>query len=127
MSKFVISCCSTADLSEEHFKERNISYICFHFELDGKEYPDDLGKSIPFDTFYQAMQDGAETKTSQINADEFEQYFEYVGKVKTTDKADLLKSFENFLNDPELYGGFFVVRWNENDTMYNTKSLDDFV
>ena len=76
MSKFVISCCSTADLSEEHFKERNISYICFHFELDGKEYPDDLGKSIPFDAFYQAMQDGAETKTSQINVDEFEQYFE---------------------------------------------------
>ena len=76
MSKFVISCCSTADLSEEHFKERNISYICFHFELDGKEYPDDLGKSIPFDSFYRAMQDGAETKTSQINVDEFEQYFE---------------------------------------------------
>ena len=76
MGKFVISCCSTADLSEEHFKERNISYICFHFELDGKEYPDDLGKSIPFYEFYQAMQDGAETKTSQINVEEFEQYFE---------------------------------------------------
>lgn len=76
MGKFVISCCSTADLSEEHFKERNISYICFHFELDGREYPDDLGKSIPFDEFYQAMQDGAETKTSQINVEEFEQYFE---------------------------------------------------
>lgn len=76
MGKFVLSCCSTADLSEEHFKERNISYICFHFELDGKEYPDDLGKSIPFDEFYQAMQDGAETKTSQINVEEFEQYFE---------------------------------------------------
>lgn len=76
MEKFVISCSSTADLSEEHFKERNISYICFHFELDGTEYPDDLGKSIPFDKFYQAMQDGAETKTSQINVDEFERYFE---------------------------------------------------
>lgn len=76
MGKYIISCCSTADLSEEHFKERDISYICFHFELDGKEYADDLGKSIPFDKFYQAMQDGAETKTSQINVDEFERYFE---------------------------------------------------
>lgn len=76
MEKYIISCCSTADLSEEHFKEREISYICFHFELDGKEYPDDLGKSIPFDKFYQAMQDGAQTKTSQINAEEFENYFE---------------------------------------------------
>ncbi|MCI8364355.1 MAG: DegV family protein [Eubacterium sp.] len=76
MENYVISCCSTADLSEEHFKKREISYICFHFELDGKEYPDDLGKSIPFDQFYQSMLEGADTKTSQINADEFEAYFE---------------------------------------------------
>lgn len=76
MEKYILSCCSTADLSEEHFKNRDISYICFHFELDGTEYPDDLGKSVPFDSFYKAMQDGAETKTSQINADEFEEYFE---------------------------------------------------
>lgn len=76
MSDYVLSCCSTADLSEEHFNRRNISFICFHFELDGKDYEDDLGKSIPFDDFYKAMQDGAETKTSQINAEEFEVYFE---------------------------------------------------
>jgi DegV family protein with EDD domain len=76
MSEYIISCCSTADLTKEHFKERGISYICFHFELDGKQYKDDLGKSIPFDQFYRAMAEGAETKTSQINADEFEAYFE---------------------------------------------------
>lgn len=76
MAEYVLSCCSTADLSEEHFEERNINYICFHFELDGKTYSDDLGKSVPFDEFYQAMTDGAETRTSQINIDEFEQYFE---------------------------------------------------
>ena len=72
MNDYVISCCSTADLSAEHFATRNISYICFHFELDGKEYSDDLGKSIPFEDFYLAMKEGAETKTSQINANEFE-------------------------------------------------------
>lgn len=49
MRDYIISCCSTADLTEEHFKARDISYICFHFELNGKEYADDLGKSIPFD------------------------------------------------------------------------------
>lgn len=76
MGNYILSCCSTADLNESHFKEREISYICFHFELDGKEYPDDLGKSIPFDQFYKAMQEGADTRTSQINADEFETYFE---------------------------------------------------
>lgn len=76
MNDYIISCCSTADLTEEHFNKRNISYICFHFELDGKEYSDNLGKSMPFDKFYKAMKDGAETKTSQANAQEFEEYFE---------------------------------------------------
>lgn len=76
MSEYVISCCSTADLTEEHFRERKISYICFHYELDGKQYLDDLGKSMPFDKFYEAMVNGADTKTSQINSEEFTEYFE---------------------------------------------------
>lgn len=71
----VLSCCSTADLSKEHFEDRNIHYICFHFYLDGKEYSDDLGQSIPFDDFYRAMINGAETKTSQVNTEEFVEYF----------------------------------------------------
>lgn len=73
---YIISCCSTADLTKEHFEQRDIHYICFHFELDGRQYRDDLGMSIPFDEFYAAMAQGAETKTSQINAEEFEEYFE---------------------------------------------------
>lgn len=76
MSDYILSCCSTADLSKEHFERRNINYICFHYELDGVQYPDDLGQTMPFDKFYQAMVDGADTKTSQINAEEFEEYFE---------------------------------------------------
>lgn len=76
MNQYIISCCSTADLSAEHFAERNISYICFHYELNGKEYADDLGKSISFDDFCLAMKNGAETRTSQINAEEFKNYFE---------------------------------------------------
>lgn len=76
MQKYILSCCSTADLSEEHFKDRDISYICFHYELDGKPYPDDLGKSVSFDDFYKAMTEGADTKTSQVNAEEYEDYFE---------------------------------------------------
>ena len=76
MADFVLSCCSTADLSAEHFAARDIHYICFHFMLDGKTYSDDLGQSIPFDKFYQAMVDGADTRTSQVNADEYTAYFE---------------------------------------------------
>lgn len=76
MSNYVISCCSTADLTKEHFEKREISYICFHFELDGKQYMDDLGESIAFGDFYQTMAEGADTKTSQVNVAEFEEYFE---------------------------------------------------
>ena len=75
MADYILSCCSTADLTQRHFNERNICYICFHYELDGKQYPDDLGKSMPFDQFYKAMAAGAETKTSQVNVEEFVQYF----------------------------------------------------
>lgn len=76
MSDYVLSCCSTADLTKEHFDSRNISYICFHYELDGKSYLDDLGQSMPLADFYRAMQNGADTRTSQINAEEYESYFE---------------------------------------------------
>ena len=75
MNDYIISCCSTADLSEEHFLARDIHYVCFHFSLNGRQYADDLGKSIAFPDFYQAMAEGAETKTSQVNEDEFVAYF----------------------------------------------------
>ena len=45
MSNYVISCCSTADLTREHMLERNIKYACFHYELDGKEYIDIIGQN----------------------------------------------------------------------------------
>ena len=76
MNEYILSCCSTADLSEEHFRSRSISYICFHYELDGVQYLDDLGRSMPFDNFYDAMTAGADTRTSQINVEEYSTYFE---------------------------------------------------
>ena len=72
---YVLSCCSTADLTKEHFQSRDIHYVCFHYEMNGVQYADDLGDSMPFDQFYQAMADGADTKTSQVNVDEFVAYF----------------------------------------------------
>jgi len=72
---FVLSCCSTADLTKEYFEKRDIHYVCFHYELDGVSYPDDLGQTIPFDEFYQRMVDGAETKTAQVNIQEYLEYF----------------------------------------------------
>ena len=76
MCNYILSCCSTADLAKEHFEKRDLHYICFHYELGGKEYKDDLGQSMSFEDFYKAMQNGADTKTSQVNASEYEAYFE---------------------------------------------------
>lgn len=75
MGQYIISCCSTADLSKEHFEAIDVKYICFHYEMDGVQYSDDLGQSMPFDVFYARMSAGANTKTSQINVDEFLDYF----------------------------------------------------
>jgi len=76
MADYIVSCCSTADMTPEHFAERDIHFICFHYSLNGKQYQDDLGKTMSFEDFYKAMTDGAETKTSQPNDGEFIEYFE---------------------------------------------------
>lgn len=75
MADYVLSCCSTADLSREHFVSRNIKYICFHYFINDVEYPDDLGESIPYSRFYKMLSDGAATRTSQVNIAEYVDYF----------------------------------------------------
>lgn len=76
MSEYVITCCSTADMTDDYFKRRDIPYVCFHFSMDGKTYADDLGKSMPFDEFYKRISAGAQPTTSQVNVDEFMEFFE---------------------------------------------------
>lgn len=75
MSDYILSCCSTADLSKEHFQSRDIHYVCFHYFVNDVEYSDDLGESMPFDEFYAKIAAGADTKTSQVNISEYVDYF----------------------------------------------------
>jgi DegV family protein with EDD domain len=67
MKNFTLTCCSTADLSKEFFESHQIPYVCFHYLMDGVEYPDDLGQTIPFDEFYRKIEQGAQPTTSQVN------------------------------------------------------------
>ena len=62
MENYVLSCCSTADLTKEHFTRRDIHYVCFHFSLDGRQYTDVLCESISYADFYAAMEREADTK-----------------------------------------------------------------
>ena len=75
MGDYIISCCSTADVTAEFLQEKNIEHVCFHYYLDDKAYTDDLFKSMSPEEFYGAMVAGAMTKTSQVNAEEYSAYF----------------------------------------------------
>ena len=68
MADYILSGCSAADLSREHFERIKVRYICFHYMVDDVLYPDDLGQTLPADEFYARMAKGAMTKTSQISA-----------------------------------------------------------
>lgn len=76
MNSYVLTCCSTADLPKEYFEKNNIPFACYHYMMDGAEYNDDLGQSIPFDEFYQRIAAGSMPTTSQINISEFMAFFE---------------------------------------------------
>ena len=76
MSDYVLSCCSTADMPLEYFRKRDIPFVCFHFNMDGKEYPDDLGQTISFEEFYKRIAAGALPTTSQVNVEQFIEFFE---------------------------------------------------
>ena len=76
MADFILSCCSSADLSKERFDARGIKYLCFHFSLNGIEYPDDLGQTVPPAQLYERMLAGENSKTSQPSAGEYIDFFE---------------------------------------------------
>ncbi len=76
MPDYVITCCSTADLPYEYFENRKIPYVCFHYTMDGKEYPDDLGQSMAFAEFYRRIAAGATPTTSQVSVGEYIGFFE---------------------------------------------------
>lgn len=73
---YVLSCCSTADMPMAYFEKRNIPFVCFHYIMDGKVYPDDLGQTMSFETFYGRIAAGAMPTTSQVNVAEFNAFFE---------------------------------------------------
>lgn len=76
MNTYILSCCSVADLTPEHMQERHIHFASFHYNLNSKEYDDDMGETISHAAFYKAMQDDAQVHTSQVNVEEFCSYFD---------------------------------------------------
>ena len=71
-----LTCESTVDIPHSQLKDRDIDYLPFHFYIDGKEYIDDLGETLSYRDFYEMIDNGASTKTTQANITEYICFFE---------------------------------------------------
>ncbi len=71
MTDYVLSCCSTCDLSREWLESRNIHYIYFNYELNGQQRKDDFGQTCSPADLYARMLAGADVKTSQVSVGEY--------------------------------------------------------
>lgn len=79
-NNFVVSCCSTVDISPELLSRKGIDYICFRYLIDDEEYYDDLGGSVSYSEFYERMRRGADTRTGSVNIMEYKTHFEKYAK-----------------------------------------------
>ncbi|HIY51346.1 MAG TPA: DegV family protein [Candidatus Olsenella avicola] len=76
MPGYVLSCCSTADVTREWLDNRDIAYLYFNYFLNGEMCKDDFGATNPPAQLYAKMLAGADAKTSQISAGDYMEHFE---------------------------------------------------
>ena len=114
MSDFILSCCSTADMPRSFFEERNVAYVCFHFNMDGKDYPDDLGESMPFPEFYKRIEEGAQPTTSQVNVEEFTNFFEpFLKEGKDIRHVSLSSGLSGYFNSASIAARDLMEKYPE--------------
>ncbi len=76
VNDYILSTCSTCDMTNEFCEKRDIHYAKFHYFIDGTEYSDDMGKTMNSEEFYNRITaKGTDVKTSQVNVAEFIEYF----------------------------------------------------
>ena len=76
MPDYVLSCCSTADVTREWLESRDIKYLYFNYYLNGEVCKDDFGATNSPAQLYAKMLAGADAKTSQISAGDYMAHFE---------------------------------------------------
>lgn len=72
---YIISACTTCDMTPEMFEKYDIRYIGFHFMVNGQAYTDDLYTTMSAKEFYGHIRNGADTSTSQVSVGEYVDYF----------------------------------------------------
>ena len=75
MADYVLTCSSTADLPTSFARERGIPVLLYQFFMDGREYYDDQGVSIPTHEFYEKVRAGSMPTTSMVNAERYTEFF----------------------------------------------------
>ena len=74
---FTLSCCSTVDLPYSRMAERGIPVLFYTYTVDDTVYVDDMGRDAAAqDRFYEMLAAGKMPKTSQLNIDNYAQFFE---------------------------------------------------
>ncbi|BEP29885.1 DegV family protein [Helicovermis profundi] len=66
---------SNCDLSEKYIKDNDIPVVPFYFNLNGKHYEDNFGKELGYKEFYNELNNGVLSTTSQITPYNFEELF----------------------------------------------------
>jgi DegV family protein with EDD domain len=73
--KTVIIIDSCSDLPLEYVKQHNIPVVNFTYHFKGNDCPDDLGQTISYREFYDAIRNGEMPTTSQVNAQTYVNLF----------------------------------------------------
>ena len=71
---------SDSDLPFHLKEEYDIPVVYMPYALDGKEYFDDLGQTLDYKSYYDAMRNGANPVTSALNEAAYVDYFEPILK-----------------------------------------------
>lgn len=70
MAGYVITCCSTCDLSGAHMEKLGVDFGTYHYIIDGVDHLDDLYRSVTPKEFYGTIDAGAMPTTSQVTPEE---------------------------------------------------------
>ena len=75
MRSYIVTCCSTVDLSRQQMEELGIPYVSFHYYMDDKDYLDDLYQSTTPEAFFRMIEEGAQPVTSQLSPEEYMEFW----------------------------------------------------
>lgn len=75
MHSYILSCCSTADMPESWYQDREVNVCYFHLRVGNDEYLDDFGHSISTSEVFRRMVAGERSQTSQVNVEEYIERF----------------------------------------------------